>query len=204
MNTRARYIAILLLAAVSSEAQELVVVVESPGFTLDTRLSARSALSALAVTAESPSFTLDTGISSGPALPTLLVTAESPTFTLDTRLTEGNPSLAALVVTAESAAFVLDTRLAGRPEYLIVQAVSPAFELNTMWLGIRKTARALGSPVDLYWPTNAPGFRLQSASPSLGPSAQWMDVATPPSESGGLNHVPLDPADSHRYFRLKL
>jgi hypothetical protein len=230
MKTRTKALAFLALVAAlrSATAQELVVIVESPAFTLDTRLasgsdtavlvvtaasppftldtrlSVESALSALVVTAESLAFTLDTRLSSGSTHSAFVVTAESPGFTLDTRLAGGNSTLAALVVTAESAAFALDTRLAGRIDALIVQAVSPAFTLNTMWVGIRTTAPVAGSLIELYWPTNAPGFRLQLADPPLGPSALWLDVPNSVSESGGLYRVLLNPAGSDHYFRLKL
>ena len=231
MMTRAQSFALLLLGTVlpSAIAQELVVVVESPpfmvdtrssssgsdtsglvvtaaspAFTLDTRLSVGAAIGGLVVTAESPAFTLDTRLASGPTPSTLVVTAESPAFTLDTRLSCGNPILAALVVSAESAAFVLDTRLAARLDYLIVEAVSPAFELNTMWVRLRLAARAAGSPVELYWPTNAPGFYPQSAPPPLRPSMPWQNMTNTVGEAGGFYRTLLDPAGAGRYFRLKL
>jgi hypothetical protein len=108
------------------------------------------------------------------------------------------------VVTAESAAFVLNSRLVGPLEALIVQAVSPAFELNTMWIRIQRTARAFGSPVELYWPTNAPGFYPQSALPPLRPSMQWQDMNGTITESGGFYRTPLSHEGTDRYFRLKL
>ena len=230
MITRAQILALLLLGMVlqSATAQQLVVVVESPAFrldtrlssgsdttglvvtaaspafTLDTRLSVGAAIGGLVVTAESPAFTLDTRLASGPTPSTLVVTVESPAFTLDTRLSCGNPILAALVVSAESAAFVLDTRLAARLDYLIVEAVSPAFELNTMWVRLRLAARAAGSPVELYWPTNAPGFYPQSAPPPLRPSMPWQNMTNTVGEAGGFYRTLLDPAGAGRYFRLKL
>jgi hypothetical protein len=156
------------------------------------------------VAAESLTFTLDTRLSTGSIVSGLVVAAESPTFTLDTSLAGSNPILGTLVVAAESASFVLDTRLVGPLEALIVQAVSPAFELNTMWIGIRRTARASGSPVELYWPTNAPGFYPQFALPPLRPSMQWENVNGTISESGGFYRTPLSPEGTELYFRLKL
>lgn len=173
--------ALLVLGAVlrSAAAQELVVIVESPAFALDTRLASGSGTAAL------------------------VVTTVSPAFTVDTRLSSGSP-LSGLVVTAQSAAFALDTRLAGTEDDLIVHAVSPPFTLNTMWVGIRRTARVTGNAVELYWPTNAPGFHLQFAAPLPGPSTLWMDVTNAVSESGGLFRIILNPASDEHYFRLKL
>ena len=230
MITRAQILALLLLGTVlpSAIAQELVVVVESPTFKLDTRSSGGGATTGLVVTAASPAFTLDTRLSAGPAIgglvvasespafildtrlaggsavSALVVTAESPAFTLDTRLAGGSPILAALVVSAESAAFVLDTRLAARLDYLIAQAVSPAFELNTMWVRLRLAARTAGSPVELYWPTNAPGFYPQSAPAPLRASMPWQNLTNTVGESGGFYRTLLDPEGTGRYFRLKL
>jgi hypothetical protein len=208
MMLRTPSLALLLLAAAlrSATAQQLVVVVESPVFALDTRLSAGSGSSALVVTATSDAFTLDTRLSTGSTSSSLVVTAESPAFTLDTRLTGGNPILAALVVTAESGTFALDTRLAGRREDLIVQAVSPAFALNTMWVRLRKLTRAPLGPLELYWTTNAAEFpfRPQVTDPPLGPASIWQDVTDPVTESGGLYRVPVTPSGTNRYFRLKL
>lgn len=232
MLTRAQSLALLLLAAAlpSAPAQELVVVVESPvfpldtrlvvgsglpelvvtvespAFTLDTRLATGSTLPGLVVTAESAAFTLDTRLSTGSVLAGLVVTAESPAFTLDTRLAGSNPTLGTLVVTAESGAFTLDTRLAGRLEDLIVEEVSPAFSLNTMWIGIRRIARTRDSPLELFWTTNAAEFPFhpQWAPPPLTESLPWQDVTNPVSESGGFFRAVLSPEGSERYFRLKL
>jgi hypothetical protein len=157
----------------------------------------------LVVIVESPAFALDTRLASGSGTAALVVTTVSPAFTVDTRLSTGSP-LSGLVVTAQSAAFALDTRLAGTEDDLIVHAVSPPFTLNTMWVGIRRTARTAGSAVELYWPTNAPGFHLQFADPLLGPSTLWMDVTNAASESGGLYRVFVNPAGGESYFRLKL
>ena len=179
-------------------------VVESPGFNLDTRLSSGATPSSLVVAAASAAFTLDTRLATGSAVAGLVVIAESPAFTLDTRLAGSNPTLVTLVVTAESGAFTLDTRQAARLDALIVEAVSPAFSLNTMWIGIRRTARPAGSPVELYWPTNAPGFYPQWAPPPLTESLPWQDVTNSVSESGGFYRAVLSPAGTERYFRLKL
>ena len=190
--------------ASGSGTAALVVPAVSPAFTLDTRLILGSTHSGLVVSAESPAFTLDTRLSSASPVLALIVTAESPAFTLDTRLAGGNSALAALVVPAQSSAFALDTRLAGPLAALIVQAISPPFELNTMWVGIRRTTRGAPSPVELYWPTNAPGFHLQFAVPLLEPSTRWMEVTNTVSESGGLYRVILNPGGAESYFRLKL
>jgi hypothetical protein len=206
MITRAQSLALLLVAAIPRfvAAQELVVVIESPAFLLDTHLSSGARTPALVVSTESPVFTLDTRLSTGSTLSNLVQTAESPAFTLDTRLGGSDPTVATLVVSAESAAFVLDTRLVGPLQALIVQAISPSFELNTMWIGIRRTARASGSPVELFWPTNAPGFCPQWALPPLRPSMLWQDVTNNISESGGFYRTPLNPEGTEIYFRLKL
>lgn len=133
----------------------------------------------------------------------LVVVVESPSFTVDTRLAGGSPVLAGLVVTATSGAFTLDTRLAARPEYLIVETVSPAFELNTMWVRIRQTGRA-PSPLELYWTTNAPGFGPQWARPPLGRPLLWQDLTNTITESDGFYRALLNPEEAERYFRLKL
>ena len=156
------------------------------------------------VTAESATFILDTRLTTGSVFAGLVVSAESPAFTLDTRLAGGNPILATLVVTVESGTFTLNTRLAARLDALIVEAVSPAFSLNTMWLALRRTARAAGTPVELYWPTNAPGFYPQWAPPPLTESMPWQDVTNTVSESGGFYRTHLNPEGTARYFRLKL
>ncbi|MEY2410623.1 MAG: hypothetical protein QOF48_3293 [Verrucomicrobiota bacterium] len=206
MLTRTHSLALLLLvvALPRAAAQELVVVVESPAFILNTRLSSGSALSGLVVMAESAAFTLNTRLSPASEFAGLVLAAASPTFTLDTRLAAGNPTLAALVVSTESGAFILNTRQAARLEALIVEAVSPAFSLNTMWIGIRRTARASGTPVELYWPTNAPGFYPQSAPPPLRPSMMWQNMTNAVGESGGFYRALLSPEGTERYFRLKL
>lgn len=58
-----------------------------------------------------------------------------------------------------------------------------------------------GSQVQLSWPTNANGFRLQSAQ-SIGPSPVWGDVTNPPAASGGFYRITVSPTPSSRYFRL--
>src|SRR5262245_16775814 len=102
MRSRAQSLALLLLGAGArfTGAQELMVVVESPSFTLNTRLAGNANTTALVVSAESSAFTLDARLSTGFASPALVETEESPAFTLDTRLADDNPSLAVLVVTA--------------------------------------------------------------------------------------------------------
>ncbi|HXJ61650.1 MAG TPA: hypothetical protein VNU68_33835 [Verrucomicrobiae bacterium] len=157
----------------------------------------------LVVVAESPQFTVDTRLPSGASATALPVTTESPAFMLDSRLAGSSPTLAALV-RAESAAFALDTRLAGALDDLIVHTVSPVFTLNTIWVGIRKTSRLTSSPVELYWPTNAPGFRLQLADPLLGPPTFWMNMTNTVNESGGFYRTLLPPEGIEGYFRLKL
>jgi hypothetical protein len=226
MNRR-QLIGVLVLAASLASGMGQVVVADSPTFTLDTRLYSNVTSSGFVATAESPAFTLDsrlatgnslalimtaessvftlnTRLSTGATASSLVVTAESAGFALDTRLGDSNPTLAALVVAAQSAAFALDTRLAGPPGDLIVQAVSSAFSLNTMWVGIRKIAAMTGSPVELFWPTNAPGFHPQLALPTFGPSAQWLDVTNTVSESAGFYRTVVSPEGTERYFRLKL
>jgi hypothetical protein len=185
----------------------LVVMAESSAFTLDTRLAAPPALAALVVSAESPAFVLDTRLSGGNStLATLVVMAESGAFTLDTRLATGSPILATLVVTVESGAFTLDTRLSGRREDLIVQFESPPFELNTLWIGIRKISRARNSLLELFWPTNAAEFPFhpQGADAPLNPPLTWQNLPDPITESGGYFRVPLAPDSTNHYFRLKL
>jgi hypothetical protein len=181
MITRAQCLPLLLLSASlqCNAAQELVVLVESPLFILDAHLS------------------------NGPSPAALVVASESSGFTLDTRLSTGSIR-SGLVVTAESAAFVLDIRLVGPLKALIVQAQSPACELNTMWIGIRRTARGFGTPVELYWTTNAPGFYPQSAEPPLRSSMHWVDLTNTISETSGFYRIPLSPDATERYFRLKL
>jgi len=129
----------------------------------------------------------------------LVVSVESPAFRLDTRLAAG-PALSPLVTTVESGTFVLDTRQAGFGN-LIVPAVSPPFQLNTMWIGIRNTA---SMQFELYWSTNAPGFHPQWAAPPIRPSIQWQDMTNSVSESDGLFRVQVNPEGTSRYFRLKL
>jgi hypothetical protein len=202
MNRR-QLIGVLVLAASLASGMGQVVVADSPTFTLDTRLYSNVTSSGFVATAESPAFTLDSRLATGNSL-ALIMTAESSVFTLNTRLGDSNPTLAALVVAAQSAAFALDTRLAGPPGDLIVQAVSSAFSLNTMWVGIRKIAAMTGSPVELFWPTNAPGFHPQLALPTFGPSAQWLDVTNTVSESAGFYRTVVSPEGTERYFRLKL
>jgi hypothetical protein len=230
MLTRAQSLALLLLLAAAvpiTRAQELVVTVESSFFPLDTRLSIGSGPSPLVVAVESPAFTLDTRLVAGndpsvfvttatsPAFTldtrlsiradssALVVTAESAAFTVDTRLAGSNPLVATLVVAAESGAFTLDTRLAERRGDLIITAISPAFELNTMWVRLRKLARAFNSPMELYWTTNAPEFHPQVTDPPLGPASIWRDITDPVTESGGLNRIPVAPDRAQRHFRLK-
>jgi hypothetical protein len=174
-------LSLLLLGAGlgSSVAQELAVAVESPAFALDTRLPGSGGATAQVVEATSPAFTLDTRPSAGSTLSDTVMTVESP-------------------------AFALDTRLAGRLDALIVRSVSPTFEVNTMWLGIRRTGRTAGSPVELYWPTNAPGFYPQSALPPLQPLMLWRNMTNAVNESGGLYRSQFSPDEPERYFRLKL
>ena len=160
-----------------------------------------SAIAQLVMTAESPGFSLDTRLSVANDTSVVVVTAVSPAFTLDTRLAAGNPTPSPLLVKAESGVFTLGTLLAVPFEALIVPTVSPAFELNTMWIGIRNTA---GMQLELSWSTNAPGFHPQWAAPPLRPSMQWQDMTNSVSESGGLYRVQINPEGTDRYFRLKL
>lgn len=178
MLNQERFLSLLLLAAVlpTASAQELVVSVESPAFRLDSQLA------------------------TGPGLSPLVTTVESSIFVLDTRLSVGNDA-SVLVVSATSSAFTLNTGLIGPLEALIVPAVSPPFQLNTMWIGIRNTA---SMQLELYWSTNAPGFHPQWAAPPIRPSIQWQDMTNSVSESGGLFRVQLNPEGNARYFRLKL
>ena len=59
----------------------------------------------------------------------------------------------------------------------------------------------VGSQIELYWPTNATGFRLQSAV-SVGSSPVWGAVTNTPATSGGSYRVTVNPSDASRFFRL--
>src|SRR5436190_7234227 len=133
----------------------------------------------------------------------LVVAVESAAFALDTRLSVGNDA-SVLVVSATSSAFTLNTSLAGPLEALIVQSASLPFDLNTMWIGIRNAARMSGSPLELFWSTNAPGFHPQWALPPLRTTVLWQDMTNSVTESGGFYRILLNPGTTERYFRLKL
>jgi hypothetical protein len=69
-------------------------------------------------------------------------------------------------------------------------------------LGLLHVAFAAGSVV-LSWPTNvAPGAQLQSST-SLGPSAIWTVVTTPPMVVEGQFQLSLPPAGNACFYRLK-
>ena len=134
----ARLLTWLMLAAglESSGALELVVRVESPTFSLDTRLAdAGGVASALIVHAESPAFLFDVRLpDAGGSSDALVVQAVSPAFPLDLRTAQADAARDALIVQAVTPAFTLDLRLAGTDAgqgALVVQAVSPAFTLDT-------------------------------------------------------------------------
>ena len=62
-------------------------------------------------------------------------------------------------------------------------------------------ARIVRPNIELSWPTNALGFKLQSATNF--PAAVWSDVTnTPALVSGSDYSVTLSPSEGRRFFRL--
>jgi uncharacterized repeat protein (TIGR01451 family) len=61
--------------------------------------------------------------------------------------------------------------------------------------------QAVGSQIQLSWPTNATGFRLQSTA-ALWPSAIWENVTNTTTTNAGSYQVIVTPSGSGRYFRL--
>jgi YD repeat-containing protein len=126
----------LLLGGTRIHAQDpLVVTVESPIFTIDTRMPPDNPVeTGLVVQVESPAFTIDTRMSpDNPVETGLVVQVESPAFTIDTRMSPDNPVETGLVVQVESATFTIDTRITtvAAPEGFTVVEESGAFTLDT-------------------------------------------------------------------------
>lgn len=59
-----------------------------------------------------------------------------------------------------------------------------------------------GNDLLLTWPTNAPGFTLQSSA-QLGSSATWLDVTNPPALLGAQWAVTNPFTGGAQYFRLR-
>jgi uncharacterized repeat protein (TIGR01451 family) len=89
---------------------------------------------------------------------------------------------------------VTDGPLAGTRFYRLVTQSSGA---SSPALSIRQ----VGTQIELLWPTNTLGFRLESTA-SIGPSTAWAEVTNSPSVSGGYNRVWLNSSGSGRYLRL--
>jgi len=61
--------------------------------------------------------------------------------------------------------------------------------------------RYLGDRVELTWPTNSSGFRLQGA-PVLGPAPAWSPITNAPQTTGDRFRIELPPAEAAGFYRL--
>jgi len=78
------------------------------------------------------------------------------------------------------------------------------FEISSMTIkGLTLNIQKAGSNVVLSWPTNAPGFNLESTS-SLGAAGIWQTNSTVPVVINGQNVVTNAIAGTQQYYRLKL
>jgi len=63
-------------------------------------------------------------------------------------------------------------------------------------------ARPDGNELILSWPTNAPGFRLQSTL-DLTPPVTWLDSAGVPAVIGTHFTLTNSPSGAARFYRLR-
>ena len=63
------------------------------------------------------------------------------------------------------------------------------------------TIRVLGATVELAWPTNNPGFRLQRSA-VLSPSLAWENIMNSPATEGAEFRLQLTPTNATEFYRL--
>ncbi len=67
-------------------------------------------------------------------------------------------------------------------------------------MSIRLTAQVAGNALDLSWPVAGGRLQVQSNSPGVGMTSNWVDV--PNSTTTNRVVVPIDPANGSVFYRL--